>query len=500
MPLNKETNNRKAGIILHPTSLPGKWGAGDMGGNALKFIDMTADAGIRIWQILPLTPTGIDGCPYNSYSAFAGNELLIDIEDLQKSGLLPEDIEIPEFDEHRVEFRKVIDLKSKLIASAAKEFTKTRQETGEFEIFKKDHAQWLDDYALFKTLTDKFEGRSWKLWPEEYRKRDISALKKVASEHKAEINRYQFGQWIFFRQWNKLKSYANSKGIEIMGDIPIFLSFDSADVWANQHIFKMIEGDLLEVSGVPPDYFSENGQLWGNPLYDWDELANDGFKWWIERFAHNMKMYDSIRLDHFRGFSEYWSVPASENTAKNGVWKKTPGKELFKTVIKKLGNFHVIAEDLGNIDEKVIKLRDEFGFAGMKVLHFAFYDGTDHEFLPHNFKDTNCAIYTGTHDNDTTAGWYWSQSNDTRNFVNHYLGSNGDDIHWKMIRLALSSIADFAFFPLQDVLGWGSDCRFNIPGTTGPQNWSWRFKEGDLTKEHIDKLRGVLVAFNRIQS
>ena len=498
MPEKNKPTLRKAGIILHPSSLPGIMGIGDIGQSAHRFADMAADAGLKVWQILPLTPTGVDGCPYNSFSAFAGNEALIDISQLQKEGFLPEDIEIPEFNEHRVEYDKVIDFKNKLIAKAAQEFFKTGTGFKEFDLFRHENSWWLDDFVLFKALTDAFDGKSWKLWPQEFRKRDASALKEFALRHQAQINRYQFGQWVFFSQWKRLKLYANSLGIEIMGDIPIFLSFDSADVWANQHIFKMVEGELLEVSGVPPDYFSENGQLWGNPLYDWDKLKKDDFKWWIERFAHNMKMYDSIRLDHFRAFSEYWSVPASENTAKNGVWRKTPGKELFNAVIKKLGHFPVIAEDLGNIDEKVIKLRDEFDFAGMKVLHFAFYDGTDHEFLPHNFKHTGCAVYTGTHDNDTTAGWYWSQSNDTRNFVNHYLGSNGDDIHWKMIRLALSSIADLAFFPLQDVLGWGSDSRFNIPGTTGPHNWSWRFKEGDLKKEHIDKLRGVLVAFNRI--
>lgn len=498
MSVNKKILPRKAGIILHPTSLPGSAGIGDMGQNARNFVDMIATAGLKVWQILPLTPTGFDGCPYNSFSAFAGNEFLIDIDELQKDGLLPKMIDIPDFNKDKVEFEKAGSFKSGLVAKAAKRFSETKWRFSEFDIFRKQNSWWLDDFVLFRALSDVFEGVSWKQWPEKFRKRDAGALKKFAVENQERINRYQFGQWIFFSQWKALKLYANSKNIEIMGDIPIFLSFDSADVWANQHIFKMVEGEMLEVSGVPPDYFSENGQLWGNPLYDWDELQKEDFKWWVERFSHNMKMYDSIRLDHFRAFSEYWAVPAKESTAKNGVWRKAPGKELFKCVLKSLGSFSVVAEDLGNIDEKVLKLRDEFGFAGMKVLQFAFYDGTDHEFLPHNFKNTNCAIYTGTHDNDTTAGWYWSQSDDTKNFVNHYLGSNGDDIHWKMIRLALSSIAECAFFPLQDVLGWGSDCRFNIPGTIGPHNWSWRFKEGDFNQGHIDTLRGVLVAFNRV--
>ncbi|MGI6395395.1 MAG: 4-alpha-glucanotransferase [bacterium] len=492
-------SSRKAGLILHPTALPGKWGIGDLGENIFKFIDMMAEAGISIWQILPLTPTGSDGCPYNSCSAFAGNELLIDIASLQKEGFLPQDIEIPDFNDHRVEFDKVIDFKEKLVTDAAQNFFKQKIKSEEFELFKKENAYWIDDYVLFKTLKDVFHGKSWQSWGKELRGKNKQALKKIADNHKEEIFRHQFGQWIFFKQWSKVKFYANSKNIEVMGDIPIFLSYDSSDVWANQHIFKMVDGNLLEVSGVPPDYFSENGQLWGNPLYDWDELKKNDFKWWVDRFAHNMKMYDSIRLDHFRGFSESWSVPSSEKTAKNGVWKKTPGRELFTTVIKKLKSFPVIAEDLGNIDEKVVELRDEFGFTGMKVLQFAFYDGTNHEFLPHNFKHTNSAIYTGTHDNDTMTGWYWSQSEETKRYVNHYIGSNGDDIHWKMIRLALSSIADFAFFPLQDVLGWGSDCRFNVPGTVGPHNWSWRFREGDFNQAHIHKLRGILLAFNRIQ-
>lgn len=493
-----KTNCRKAGIILHPTALPSRYGIGDMGKNAKSFIDMISDAGIKVWQILPLTPTGYDGCPYNSCSAFAGSELLLDIEKFQEEELLPESIEVPDFNDNRVEFQKVADFKRELVAKAAKRFFENKTGFCEFDVFRKENSLWLDDYALFRALTDAFDGKSWKQWPDEYRKRDLSALKKFSTEHSEQINRYKFGQWVFFSQWTELKRYANSRNVQIMGDIPIFLSFDSADVWANQNIFKMVDAKMLEVSGVPPDYFSENGQLWGNPLYDWDELEKESFKWWVERFSQNMKMYDSIRLDHFRAFSEYWAVDAKEETARNGVWKETPGRKLFNEVIKKLGHFPVIAEDLGNIDEKVKKLRDDFGFAGMKVLQFAFYDGTDHEFLPHNFKHTNCAIYTGTHDNDTIAGWYWSQSDDTRKYVNHYLGSNGDDINWKMIRLALSSIADLAFFPLQDVLGWGSDCRFNIPGTTGPHNWSWRFKEGDFNDGHVDRIRGVVVAFNRI--
>ena len=494
----QKRHNRKAGIILHPTSLPGKMGIGDFGKTAFNFIDSIANAGIKIWQILPLTPTGYDGCPYNSFSAFAGNELLIDIAAIQKKGLLQDSIKIPAFNEKAVDYQAVIPFKLDLIKKASENFFHNEHNKSEFEKFRVSNKWWLDDYAIYKAISDSYENKSWKFWPEQLKKRDKNAIDKFVQKNRNEIFRYQFGQWIFFSQWKELKAYANGKDIEILGDIPIFLSYDSADVWANQEIFKMVDGEMSEVSGVPPDYFSENGQLWGNPLYDWDVLRQNGFKWWIDRFRHNMAMYDAIRLDHFRAFSEYWAVPASENTAKNGIWRKTPGSEFFRTLFDKLGSFPVIAEDLGNIDAKVKDLKHEFNFAGMKVLHFAFYDGTDHEFLPHNYTDPNCAVYTGTHDNDTTVGWYWNASNDTRNFVNHYLDTDGHEINWKMIRLALSSIADTAFFPVQDVLGWGSDCRFNIPGTTGSQNWTWRFREGDLTQHHIDKLRGILVAYNRV--
>ena len=497
---NTDKIKRNAGIVVHPTSLPGGMGIGDLGGHAYHFVDQIAQSGLSVWQILPLTPTGDDGCPYNSYSAFAGNELLIDIAELQGMGLLPEYFDVPEFNRYRVDYKKVIEFKSGLIEKAAGQFYSMQSRYGDFEVFRTENSWWLDDYVLFKTLTDEFDGFSWKLWPEKYRMRDEKTLKDFIREHEREIFRYQFGQWVFFSQWKRLKLYANSKNIEIMGDIPIFLSFDSADVWANQDIFKMKNGKMQEVSGVPPDYFSEDGQLWGNPLYDWDYLKKNGFSWWIDRFRQNLKLYDIIRLDHFRGFSACWAVPADEVTARNGKWVKTPGREFFKKVFNDLGNFPILVEDLGNIDEDVKKLRDQFSFEGMKVLQFAFYDGTDQEFLPHNYKNTNCVVYTGTHDNDTTLGWYMTLDKRTMSFVNHYLGSDGNDIHWKMIRLACSSIARTALFPIQDILGWGSDCRFNTPGTTGPENWSWRFTEEDIQSHHLERVRGILIAYNRTGS
>ena len=490
-------NPRKAGIILHPTSLPGNYGTGDFGAAAYSFVDFMAESGIRIWQILPLTPTGADGCPYNSFSAFAGNEILIDLDSLFEENLLEKTAVMPVFDNFRVDYPKVIDFKSKALDEAAESFYKIRENYPDFELFVKENASWLRDFALFRVLTKNFEGKSWKFWPQEFRNHDEKALKEFEKAHEKELFRHFFAQWVFFSQWKKLKNYANEKGIEIMGDIPIFLSFDSVDVWANQHIFKMNDGVMSEVAGVPPDYFSADGQLWGNPLYDWKILEKEDFSWWIDRFMHNLKLYDILRLDHFRGFSAYWSVPSTETTAKNGHWEKGPGTKLFETLFKKAGKIPIVAEDLGDIDADVIKLRETCGFAGMKVLQFAFYEGTDHEFLPHNYTNTNCVCYTGTHDNDTTVGWFWSLSDGTKSFVTHYLGSNGDDIHWKMIRLAMSTIAEKALFPLQDVLGWGGDCRFNVPGTTGPQNWTWRFQKDSLTKYHSDLLRGIVVAFNR---
>jgi 4-alpha-glucanotransferase len=494
----KNIHKRNAGIIVHPTSLPGGMGIGDLGGQAYHFVDQVAKAGLSIWQILPLTPTGEDGCPYNSFSAFAGNELLIDISELQGMGLLPDYYDIPEFNKYRVEYSKVIKFKSGLIKKAAEQFYGQQDRYSEFNTFLSENSWWLDDYTLFKVLTDEFNGHSWKLWPEEFRKRDEKALKEFAKKHEHRIFRYQFGQWIFFSQWKRLKLYANSKGINIMGDIPIFLSYDSADVWANQDIFKMKDGEMEVVSGVPPDYFSETGQLWGNPVYDWDYLKKNDFSWWIDRLKQNLELYDIIRLDHFRGFSASWAVPAGETTAVNGKWKKTPGRQFFNKVFEKLGNFPIIVEDLGDIDKDVKKLRDSFSFAGMKVLQFAFYGGTDQEFLPHNYENTNCVAYTGTHDNDTTLGWYMNLDDRTRSFVDHYLGSDGNEIHWKMIRLVCSSVARTALFPIQDVLGWGSDCRFNVPGTTGSHNWTWRFTEGDIKPYHLERVRGILVAFNRI--
>ncbi|MBO4711585.1 4-alpha-glucanotransferase [bacterium] len=493
----KKINPRKAGIILHPTSLPGRRGTGDFGASAYDFVDFLADSAIRIWQILPLTPTGADGCPYNSFSAFAGNEILIDIDELIDKKLVEMPVETPEFSDYRVDYPKVIKFKSEILDKAAEKFYSESRNDAGFAAFMQENSGWINDFALFRVLTKEFEGKSWKFWPAEFRNRDKNALEKFASSHEQELFRHFFAQYLFFSQWKKLKEYANEKGIEIMGDIPIFLSFDSADVWANQHIFKMTDAKLSEVAGVPPDYFSADGQLWGNPLYDWIVLEKEDFSWWIDRFLHNLKLYDILRLDHFRGFSAYWSVPATETTAKNGHWEKGPGTKLFDTLFKRAGKIPIVAEDLGDIDVDVVKLRETCGFAGMKVLQFAFYEGTDHEFLPHNYTNTNCVCYTGTHDNDTTVGWFWSLSDGTKSFVTHYLGSNGDDIHWKMIRLAMSSIAEKALFPLQDVLGWGGDCRFNVPGTTGPQNWTWRFQKDSLTKYHSDLLRGIVVAFNR---
>lgn len=491
-------NPRAAGVILHPTSLPSRFGVGDMGGEARRFVDFLAESQVTVWQILPLTPTGGDGCPYNSCSAFAGNEILIDPVPLMEQGLLDEDLQVPEFSDIRVDYDAVIKFKSDILAAASERFFAGEYDKSAFDGFVEKNSCWLDDYALFMAIRAENGGESWVNWPERLERHDGRVLSSYEKSHSGEIRRYKFAQWIFSCQWSGLKEYANSRHIDIMGDIPIFLSLDSADVWANQELFLMEDGRLSDVAGVPPDYFSADGQLWGNPLYNWRHLKKSGFGWWIDRFRRNSELYDIIRLDHFRGFSAFWAVPAGETTAKNGVWKKCPGDELFLKLKAKLGKLRIVAEDLGNIDESVIELRERHGFPGMKILQFAFAEGTDHPFLPHNFTDTNCVIYTGTHDNDTTVGWYWSSDPNTKAFVNNYLDTDGQNIHKAFIRLALSSIAKLAVFPLQDVLGWGSDCRLNTPGTTGNSNWTWRFRAGDIRKEHSDWLRGEIVAFNRM--
>ena len=488
---------RKSGILLHPTSLPGPGGIGSFGDGARRFIDFLYKAGQTIWQVLPLGPTAYGNSPYSCYSAFAGNPLLVSLEAVAHEGdctgrELKVDLPDEGVDYHRVELHKLGVLRraaERFFASA----TQTRME--EFWHFC-DSTFWLQDYALFMAIKEHFKGKSWCDWPEDIARRTPEALGKYSQELGPAIGVHKYMQWQFSRQWHNLKIHANEHGIEIVGDMPIFVAFDSADVWANPHLFHLNEkGRPTVVAGVPPDYFSKTGQLWGNPLYNWERVAAEGFGWWIARLANDLKLYDTIRIDHFRGFEAYWEVPATEKTAINGRWVKGPGDALFHALINQLGPLPLIAEDLGVITPEVEVLRDRFGFPGMKILHFAFGSGSANPYLPHNHI-RNCAVYTGTHDNDTTLGWYNSLKEKEKNIVLEYLNIDGSDICWDLVRTAMSSVADTAIFPLQDILGVPGTGRMNIPGVaTG--NWSWRLNANLLNSRLAARLKELTALYGR---
>ena len=491
---------RAAGILLHPTSLPGRFGMGDMGREAYRFMDLIAETGLGLWQLMPLGPTGFGDSPYACFSAFAGNPLLISPERLREDGLLSESdlAHSPGFPEDRVDFGPVIQFRKELLRRAWCNFKSqaTAGQRGDFEDFCRACASWLDDFALFMALKEVHQ-TVWNVWEKDLVRRKPAALHRAAKKYSDLVQSQKFAQYLFFKQWKALKQYANDLGIRIIGDIPIFVAYDSADVWAHPEFFQLDDDRApTVVAGVPPDYFSKTGQLWGNPLYKWDVMAHEGFQWWVERFRANLEMLDIIRLDHFRGFEAYWEVLASEKTAINGHWVKAQGDALFRTLHAKIGNVPIIAEDLGVITPPVEELRDAFGFPGMKVLQFAFGDDPDNKYLPHNFIP-NCAVYTGTHDNDTTLGWYrHSSTEDERDFVRRYLATDGREIHWDMIRLAFSSVAHTAVVPLQDVLGLGSEARMNYPGKASG-NWAWRFREGQLTPDILHRLVELLRLYGR---
>ncbi len=492
-------SSRSSGIILHPAALPGSGPIGTLGSGARRFVDWLAVGKQLLWQILPLNPTSYDGCPYNAHSVFAGNPWLIDPDDLASDGFLPDTTPYrwKGGDHRRVDFDRARDLSTVFLRSAFAKFREDRLFFDDFAMFRSAQAHWLGDYALYAALRDRFGTTDWSTWPEEFRGRRPAALARFAQEAADEIMFHQFVQWIFHRQWNALRRYAAERGVRIIGDMPMFVSYESSDVWAHQELFLLKEGKRTHVAGVPPDYFSPTGQLWGNPLYDWKRMEEDGFAWWGRRFARTFGMYDIVRLDHFRGFAACWAVPAGEKTAENGKWRKTPGRKLFETLKEQFGDLPLIAEDLGVISEDVVELREHFGFPGMKVLQFAF-GSPQHEFLPHNYTTPNCVVYTGTHDNDTVTGWYQSLYEHDRREVNRYLGLRwGDSPAWALIRLAFSSVAKFAIVPLQDVLGMGSEARYNVPGTVGPHNWTFRFTYDDLRDETAWGLAELSWLYNR---
>jgi 4-alpha-glucanotransferase len=503
--------DRLAGVLLHPTSLPGPNGIGELGPEAIAFLDFLAQTGQRLWQVLPLGPTGYGDSPYQCFSAFAGNPLLVSPGRLQDQGLLTsaELRKRPAFPEREVDFGAVIDFKRPLLARAFAAFEKEAsapQREG-FEAFARGQAAWLPDFALFMALKRANGGAAWHTWDRELVGREPGALERARRELARELHEVEFEQWLFFEQWASLRAQARARGIRIMGDIPIFVAHDSADVWAHPEIFHLAaDGRPSFQAGVPPDYFSATGQLWGNPLYRWDALARSGYAWWIERFRAVLALVDRVRLDHFRGFEAYWQVPGEAETAEHGQWVKGPGAAFFEALLGALGSLPIVAEDLGVITPEVEALRDRYGFPGMAILQFAFGgDSHANDFLPHNFP-RNKAVYTGTHDNDTVVGWWRAGVGDstrTQEEVEReheralaYVGGDGSRIHWDFVRTLLVSVADTAVVPLQDLLGAGGEARMNLPGRASG-NWRWRYAAEDLTPELRVRLRALTEASGR---
>ncbi len=503
---------RASGVLLHPTSLPGRYGIGDLGKEAYKFIDFLERAKQTYWQVLPLGPTGYGDSPYQCFSAFAGNANLISPELLVEDGFLADD-EInqkPDFPIERVDFGKLYDWKNHILALAYEKFRRTTSVDlrGKFETFCQAEAAWLDDYALFRAVKKSQDQKLWLEWDAPLKLRDNTALHYAKENLREDISAQKFQQWLFFRQWNDVKNYANEKGVKIVGDIPIFISLDSSDVWCNPSQFKLDEQNRpTVVAGVPPDYFSSTGQLWGNPIYNWENMRRDGFKWWIDRVKATLKTVDVVRVDHFRGFAAAWEVPGGDKTAVNGKWVNVPGRELFNALENAIGDLPFWAEDLGVITPDVEQLRDSFGFPGMRILQFAFGGDPKNHDLPHNYIN-NSVAYTGTHDNDTTLGWFHSQSGagSTRNakeisrehdFCLSYLNSDGAEIHWDFIRIIWQSVAATAIVPMQDLLGLGNDARMNLPAST-IGNWNWRCRENDFSDEIAERLKKLTEIYGRV--
>jgi 4-alpha-glucanotransferase len=494
-----QPQRRSSGVLLHPTSLPGPYGIGDLGDAAFEWIDALAHARQRWWQILPLGPTGYGDSPYQCFSAFAGNPYLISPERLMADGLLVrEDVAGVHFPAGRVDFGPVIEFKVRLLATAWARFQggAGAHLRPEFEAFVAANAGWLDDFTLFMALKDANQGRSWQEWDAELRLRAKAPLAAASSRLKDSIGLHQFRQFLFFKQWSAVKAYANGKGIGLIGDVPIFVSIDSSDVWASPEYFLLDDQrHPTVVAGVPPDYFSATGQLWGNPLYDWAALARNDYAWWVARLRATLSQVDFLRIDHFRGFEAYWEIPAGEPTAEVGQWVKGPNIALFDALRAQLGELPIIAEDLGVITPEVDALRLGVGLPGMRVLQFAFGGGTEDRFLPHNH-ERDSVVYTGTHDNDTTRGWYAAITERERDFVRRYLARDGSDIAWDLIRCAWSSVADYAIAPLQDVLDLGTEARMNLPGSAAG-NWAWRFTPGQLQARHLERLAELTQLYGR---
>ncbi|MEQ1484117.1 4-alpha-glucanotransferase [Methyloglobulus sp.] len=485
-------NKRRAGVLLHITSLPGAGEVGDLGQEARHFVRFLYDTGIAVWQTLPLGITHADLSPYQSLSAHAGNPELISIDWLFKqdwlrlSDIAGESKEASEYP------------KSYLLTQAYQGFLERADEGDKLSFTQFCQAKdfWLDDFALFMALKNEFQQQCWNQWPEQYKDREKKALQEARRRLKPQIDVTKFQQYVFFRQWLELKAYASQHGVLLFGDIPIFVSYDSADVWANSEVFKLDDnGEMLVVAGVPPDYFSETGQRWGNPHFNWHNLQKNGFLWWIERLQTQLELFDILRIDHFRGLEAAWEIPAYEQTAIHGQWVKAPGKALLNAIKVALGDIPLVAEDLGIITPEVEELRDEFHLPGMKILQFAFGDGPDNPYLPSNYV-TNCVAYTGTHDNDTTLGWVEKLNDDDKRKIYDYLGNPQTSIPCALIHAALGSVANLAVIPMQDILELGTEHRMNTPGTT-TGNWRWRFHWDQVTADRTERLKHLVSLFNR---
>jgi 4-alpha-glucanotransferase len=503
---------RASGVLLHPTSLPGRFGIGDFGDEAYQFVDFLEKSGQTYWQVLPLGPTGYGDSPYQSFSAFAGNTLLISPERIVEDGFLSaEDLnDAPNFPAEKVDFGKALDYKNRILRRAFENFRKTDDQkiADLFHQFCDFNSFWLEDYALFRAIKFSLDQKSWQEWNEDLKLRRPEALEKMRRELDEQSFAQKFYQFLFFKQWDALKTYANEKGVKIVGDLPIFVALDSCDVWCNQSQFKLNEdGSPKVVAGVPPDYFSATGQLWGNPIYNWDAMRGDNFSWWVSRAQFTLKMVDIVRVDHFRGFAAAWEVPGGDLTAVNGQWVNVPGKELFNSLKNAIGDLPFWAEDLGVITPDVEELRDEFGFPGMRILQYAFGGDAKNLDLPHNYIK-NSVAYTGTHDNDTTVGWFHSQAGacSTRDagqiskehdFCLKYLNSDGKEIHWDFIRAIWASVANTAIVPMQDLLGKGTEARMNLPASSSG-NWFWRCREGDFSEKISQQLRELTEIYGRI--
>jgi 4-alpha-glucanotransferase len=495
-------DRRLAGVLLHPTSLPGPHGSGDFGPAARQFVDWLVRAGQNVWQVLPLTPIGHGNSPYASVSAFAGSPLLVALEPLIAHGWLSpvEARDIEGFGADRIDFDRVAPWRMDKLRAAHRGFEThaSERDRNDFAAFCRTQAHWLDDYALFMALDGHYRAQqvwSWSRWDSALARRDAPALAAARLEHATTLRFWQFVQWCFFSQWGAIKAYANQRGIRLIGDLPIFVAHHSADCWAHRGLFQLDAAfEPQFVAGVPPDFFSATGQRWGNPLYDWAAMERDGFAWWIARTQHELERADLVRVDHFRGFASYWEIPVSCPTAIEGRWVPAPGRALFEALRNALGDLPVIAEDLGVITPDVEALRDAFALPGMKILQFAFGGDAEHAFLPHNYAP-NCCVYTGTHDNDTALGWWQGATQRERQYAAVYLGADATNVHWMMIRAAWASVARLAVCQMQDLLGQDSEHRMNSPGLL--ECWTWRFRWDQVDQDVAQRLATLSAAFGR---